>query len=129
MIVAELGRDADPFMLHLYAALAEKERRLIAERTRAALAVRKASGARLGNPANLKDAGDRGRAAARAGADEHARSLLPLLRAIKAEGVQSIGAIMTALNERKIPTPRGSRWHVSSVMNLLVRAQKLEAVR
>src|SRR3981189_2204954 len=32
-IVAELGRDADPFMLHLYAALAEKERRLIADRT------------------------------------------------------------------------------------------------
>src|SRR4030088_768885 len=31
-IVAELGRDADPFMLHLYAALAEKERRLISER-------------------------------------------------------------------------------------------------
>src|SRR3954462_1538206 len=36
-IVAELGRDADPFMQHLYAALAEKERRLISERTRAAL--------------------------------------------------------------------------------------------
>ena len=35
-IVAELGRDADPFMLHLYAALAEKERRLISERTKAA---------------------------------------------------------------------------------------------
>src|SRR5882757_6737087 len=32
-IVAELGRDADPFMLHLYAALAEPERRLISERT------------------------------------------------------------------------------------------------
>ena len=31
-IVAELGRDADPFMLHLYAALAEKERRLISDR-------------------------------------------------------------------------------------------------
>ena len=43
-IVAELGRDADPFMLHLYAALAEKERRLISERTKAALAIRKASG-------------------------------------------------------------------------------------
>jgi DNA invertase Pin-like site-specific DNA recombinase len=26
-VVAELGMDADPFMLHLYAALAEKERR------------------------------------------------------------------------------------------------------
>jgi DNA invertase Pin-like site-specific DNA recombinase len=34
-VVAELGADADPFMLHLYAALAEKERRLIAERTKA----------------------------------------------------------------------------------------------
>jgi DNA invertase Pin-like site-specific DNA recombinase len=44
-IVTELGRDADPFMLHLFAALAEKERRLIAERTKAALAVRKTSGA------------------------------------------------------------------------------------
>jgi DNA invertase Pin-like site-specific DNA recombinase len=35
-IVAELGPDVDPFMLHIYAALAEKERRLISERTRAA---------------------------------------------------------------------------------------------
>src|SRR5687768_17582218 len=43
-IVAELGRDADPFMLHLYAALAEKERRLISERTKAALAAKRASG-------------------------------------------------------------------------------------
>jgi DNA invertase Pin-like site-specific DNA recombinase len=61
-IVAELGRDADPFMLHLYAALAEKERRLISERTKAALAVRKASGSKLGNPINIREAGDLGRA-------------------------------------------------------------------
>jgi DNA invertase Pin-like site-specific DNA recombinase len=40
-IVAELGADADPFMLHLYAALAEKEQRQISERTRAALDARK----------------------------------------------------------------------------------------
>jgi DNA invertase Pin-like site-specific DNA recombinase len=37
-IVAELGADADPFMLHLYAALPEKERALISSRTKAALA-------------------------------------------------------------------------------------------
>ena len=49
-IVAELGADADPFMLHLYAALAEKERALISQRTKAALAAKKAAGARLGNP-------------------------------------------------------------------------------
>ena len=128
-IVAELGRDADPFMLHLYAALAEKERRLIAERTKAALAVRKATGARLGNPTNLIDAGNRGRAVTKVTADESARGLLPLLRTIKAEGAQSIGAITAALNKRKIPTPRGARWHASSVMNLLARAQRLEAPR
>jgi hypothetical protein len=61
-IVAELGRDADPFMLHLYAALAEKERRLISERT-AALQAKKASGAKLGNPTNLCVAASIGRTA------------------------------------------------------------------
>src|SRR5258707_3309739 len=85
-IVAELGRDADPFMLHLYAALAEKERRLISERTKAALAVRKATGSKLGNPLNISEAGDIGRATLAATADEHAFSLLPLLRTVRNEG-------------------------------------------
>jgi DNA invertase Pin-like site-specific DNA recombinase len=49
-LVAELGADADPFMLHLYAALAEKERALISERTKAALAAAKARGQKLGKP-------------------------------------------------------------------------------
>src|SRR3954454_12984267 len=60
-IVAELGVDADPFMLHLYAALAEKERRLITERTRSALAARKAQGAKLGNRHNPSEAAALGR--------------------------------------------------------------------
>src|ERR1700741_4410590 len=62
-IVSELGRDADPFMLHLYAALAEKERRLISERTKAALAAKKEQGATLGNPTNIAEAGRIGRQA------------------------------------------------------------------
>jgi hypothetical protein len=49
-IVVELSRDADPFMMHLYAALAEKEPRLISERTRVAPAVGRANGAKLENP-------------------------------------------------------------------------------
>ena len=49
-IVAELGPDVDPFMLHIYAAVAEKERRMIAERTKLALAAARARGVKLGNP-------------------------------------------------------------------------------
>jgi hypothetical protein len=39
-----------------------------------------------------------------------------------------VGAITHALNDRKIPTPRGAKWHVSSVMNLLARAQRLDVL-
>jgi DNA invertase Pin-like site-specific DNA recombinase len=59
-------------MLHLYAALAEKERRLISERTKAALAAKKANGARLGNPKNTAAAALAGRLAQQAEADRHA---------------------------------------------------------
>src|SRR5436189_948758 len=81
-IVAELGRDADPFMLHLYAALAEKERRLISERTRAALAAKKQQGAKLGNTTNLAQAGLAGRAVQKLAADGFAASVLPALAAV-----------------------------------------------
>ena len=49
-LVTELGADVDPFMLHVYAALAEKERALISERTKAALQAVKARGRKLGSP-------------------------------------------------------------------------------
>jgi DNA invertase Pin-like site-specific DNA recombinase len=114
---------------HLCAALAEKERRRMSERTKAPLAIRKAAGGRLGNPTNIDQAGENGRASLTAAADEHSRSLLPILRMLRAEGTITIGAVTRALNGRKIPTARGAQWHVSSVANLLARANKLEAVR
>jgi len=82
-IVAELGRDADPFMLHLYAALAEKERRLISDRTKAALAAKKAAGGKRGNPRDLAGAGALGRRTQTAAADVFVVGLLPLVRAIQ----------------------------------------------
>src|SRR5690349_6507770 len=84
-IVAELGRDADPFMLHLYAALAEKERRLISERTKAALGAKKSAGAALGNVRNLAEAGSLGRVTLVATADDLALRLAPALRAVRSE--------------------------------------------
>src|SRR3954454_15529678 len=81
-IVAELGVDADPFMLHLYAALAEKERRLIGERTRSALAARKAQGAKLGNSRNASDAAAQGRKAQAENAALFAGNVLPIIDSI-----------------------------------------------
>src|SRR4051794_23086135 len=82
-IVAELGPDVDPFMLHVYAALAEKERALISVRTKDALTAAKARGVRLGNPKNLDAAGEAGRAALAQRADRHAANVLPLIDDIR----------------------------------------------
>ena len=123
-IVAELGRDADPFMLHLYAALAEKERRLISERTKAALAAKRAGGARLGNPSNILAAGALGRQVQVTTADEFVARLLPVIEAIRKTGATTLAAMSCALNHRGIRSARGAQWHVSSVSNLLKSAQK-----
>ena len=109
-------------MLHIYAALAEKERSLIAERTRLALARKKAQGALLGNRTNLADAQAMGQAANRAGADAFARNVLPIVRQIQAAGVTGLANIAQALNDRGIRTARGGAWHNSTVRNLLARA-------
>ena len=123
-IVAELGADADPFMLHIYAALAEKERSLIAERTRIALAQKKAAGATLGNRTNLADAQAKGTAATVGEADAFAANVLPIVRQLQAAGVVTFRAIAKELNERGVRTARGGDWHDSTVRNLLARGTR-----
>jgi DNA invertase Pin-like site-specific DNA recombinase len=126
-IVAELGVDADPFMLHLYAALAEKERRLISERTRAALASRKRQGTRLGNPSSPAEAAAKGRQVSQQEAEAFARSVLPIIRAVQRSGTTSLRGIASALNARGIRTARGGTWQVSNVRNVLRRAEAKKA--
>ena len=94
-------------MLHIYAALAEKERQMIAERTRSALAQRKAQGARLGNPRNAPDAAALDRSVQTEEAERFAANVLPVFRSIHAAGITGMAAIAVALNDRGVRTARG----------------------
>lgn len=121
-IVTELGADCDPFMLHIYAALAEKERAMISQRTTVALAQAKARGTVLGNRTNLGEAGMLGVETQKREADAFAANIMPIVRQIRAAGAASMASIATALNDRGIKTARGGAWHASTVHNLLKRS-------
>ena len=120
-VVAELGADVDPFILHLFAALAQKERAMISARTKAALAAAKARGVTLGG-AQLAKARRNAVASVKSMADQHAANVLPVIRELRRAGATSLHQIANALNARGITTPRGGRWYASSVRNALERA-------
>ena len=120
-VVADLGPDVDPFVLHLFAALAEKERALISGRTKSALAAAKAKGVKLGNP-RIEAARSRAIASLQAEADRAASNVLPIIAEIRSSGATTLRAVAEALNARGVPTPRGGRWHATSVRNVLARS-------
>lgn len=111
-IVTALGRDVDPFMLHIYAAVAEKERRMISERTRAALAEAKAKGKKLGNPKLAK--------ANKEAALERAEQLRPILTELQN---LSANKIAKELNARHIATPRNKPWSAKTVIKVQRRLE------
>jgi DNA invertase Pin-like site-specific DNA recombinase len=120
-LVAELGADVDPFVLHLFAALAEKERALISTRTRQALAAAKVRGVTLGSP-KLPMARRSAVAAIKAEADRHAANVLPIIREAQRAGAETLRDVADALNARGIATARGGKWYATSVKNLLDRS-------
>ena len=111
----------DTFMLHIHAAVAEKERALIASRTRADLAAKQARGEVLGSIA-VVEVTVAGRAAVMENAKARAANVIPIARSIQASGISTLAGVADALNARGIPTARGGSWHASSVRNLLARA-------
>lgn len=119
-LVAELGADVDPFVLHLFAALAEKERSMISIRTRDALARAKARGTKLGGPA-LDKARELAAVSIVTAADRHADNVVPIIREIQRAGASTLRAVAEALNARGIATARGGRWHAATVRNALAR--------
>jgi DNA invertase Pin-like site-specific DNA recombinase len=126
-IVAELGRDVDPFALHLYAALGEKERDLISRRTKAALQAAKARGVKLGCSDGSRilphaAAGNKASADARsAKADAFARDVAPMIRELAASGM-SFRKIASELEARGVRTPRGgTAWTGNAVKRVIDR--------
>jgi len=113
-IVAELGPDIDPFLLHMYAAFAEKERSLISQRTREALAATKRKGTKLGSPTIA--------ARNKKAADQHAESLRLILVPWLASGMTG-AAMARKLNARKLTTARGSEWKSTAVLRVLKRLE------
>src|SRR6478672_4392900 len=114
-IVTALGKDVDPFTLHIYAALAEQERRMISQRTIAGLAAAKARGVKLGNPTLAAQ-----QAAAVAERDEAQRETLESMEGISAR------AIAKRLNELGIEPPRGGAWSHMTVLRVKTRLARLQ---
>ncbi len=125
-IVTALGANADPFMMHIYAAVAAQERKAMSKRTTEALERAKAGGKLLGL-AGLKRCGDAqrvselGKAAVRAEANRHAANVRPIVRQLQAAGFTTLRAIAAEMNTRGIRTARGGAWHSTTVRNLLLR--------
>jgi DNA invertase Pin-like site-specific DNA recombinase len=126
-VVAELGVDTDPFILHLYAALSEKERRLIGSRTKAALASLKAKGVILGNRTNLVEAQIKGQATNAAKAAAFHAKLSLSIGQMQRNGM-SMTEIAAELNDRGARTALGRTWHQSTVSRLLKSARETKTM-
>lgn len=110
LVVAEMPHATD-FQLHIFAALAQEERRLISERTRAALAEAKKRGVILG--ANGRVLAERNRQRA----SEIARQMEPVIGPLIAAG-HSYSAIARILNDQGLASSKGGKFHPQTIKNL-----------
>jgi DNA invertase Pin-like site-specific DNA recombinase len=118
-VVAELGTDVDPFTLHIFAALGQQERRMIGQRTSAALQRKIAAGWQAGNP-SLGQHRWKSCESNAGKADEFARAVLPAIQPMLDAGMNRL-AIARKLNAMGTPTARGGEWTSASVGNVLRR--------
>lgn len=122
-VVADLGLDADPMMIQMYAVLAERERKAISERTKAALAALKLRGVQLGNPRNRAAAQANSVVQMKANADAFAERMLTLIGPMLDSGL-SKQEIACRLNDLKIPTARNGTWHETTVRRIVRRIRQ-----
>ena len=120
---------ADRLSIHIFAAVAEHEARLISARTKAALQQAKLRGVKLGNPRASKCAhlGGAGRAKV---ADDYALSVVSHIDRVRSTGVTKPADIASELSHWRIVTPSGGhRWTPSIVRRVLRRVELIAAAR
>lgn len=125
-VVTELGPNVSPFMLHVYAAVAEQEAALISQRTKDALARARANGKKLGNP-NMARIGALAADAKREAADAFALGVQPRLLWIMNAGMTSHRAIARELTLLRVPTQTGAAWSGVTVAAVLARLDAMKA--
>jgi DNA invertase Pin-like site-specific DNA recombinase len=101
-VAVDTTTPAGEAMANVMATFAQFERRLIGQRTREALAVKRAEGVRLGRPPEIPD------------------EVAAVIRRARDEG-QTLREIADALNDQQVPTARGGRWQPSTVARVLHR--------
>ena len=128
--VAALGKDCDHFVLHIYASLAEQERKLISERVKSAAALQKLRGQKFGwalrSKAWHREICARSIVAAKRAATERAEMFRVHIEwALRQPGTDgraiSFYAAANKLNERDIPTPFGGRWRGHQMQRMAAR--------
>lgn len=117
---------ADRFTVGVLALVAQKEREMISERTKAALAAARARGIKLGGRRegalpNKAEGAARSVEVRKAKADQVAADLQPIIDSIQAKGITSATGIARELNAMGIDTPRGGKWQAVSVQRLMAR--------
>lgn len=111
--------NVDKFTCGILALVAQRERELISERTKAALRAAKARGTRLGNP-NKGSQLQNMWCAARKAKEDFRAATLPVLREVEQTGVKTLQGLADCLNRRGIPTRTGKGvWFPSSVRAVL----------
>jgi DNA invertase Pin-like site-specific DNA recombinase len=118
--IAEYGKDCDPFMIQIYAAVSQKERDLIAQRTRDALAAKKRRGHQLGNRTNLNQAQKAGTLRNQQRSLEFAERVMGEILRYRRLGA-SYGSIADSFNRLGIPAPKGGQWQATQISRILAK--------
>ena len=121
--------EANRFLLHVMAAVAEHEAQTISDRTRAALNAAKAKGIALGwsmpgRAGEQRLAAHKGAKRNAQKADQYAGNVLPMIQQIAARGA-SLRKIADELNIRGIKTARAGLWYATTVRNVLAREKAI----